>query len=190
VETSGGLHIHHLVWGIVTVLLTGFITFAVQPEGFWFDLLAVLFGIGAGLTLDEFALWLHLEDVYWAREGRSSIDAVIVAAAIGGLIVAGAAPFDTGDGDSIATIAGLVLINLGFVVVTALKGKLFTALVGAFVPLLAQVGAIRLAKPDSWWSKRRYAEGSTKRERAIERHGRAEARRLRIFDAIGGAPSR
>jgi hypothetical protein len=191
VETSGGLHIHHLVWGIVTVLVTGFITFAVQPNGFWIDLLAVLFGIGAGLTLDEFALWLNLKDVYWAKEGRTSIDAVIVAAAVGGLVLAGAAPFETGDGDSIAVYSAFVLLNLACVTVAAVKGKLFTALVAAFLPILVgPFGAVRLAKPDSWWGRRYYEEGSPKRHRAVERHARAEARRMRIFNAVGGAPSR
>ena len=188
VETSGGLHIHHLVWGISMLLLTGLVTFAVQPQGFWFDLMAVLFGIGAGLTLDEFALWLHLEDVYWAREGRSSIDAVIVATAVGALVVTGAAPLDTGDGGSIAAIAGLVLFNLAFVVTAALKGKLFSAVVGAFVPVVAQVAAIRLAKPESRWAERRYR--GEKLKRASARHECNEVRRLRVLDLIGGAPSR
>ena len=60
-------------------VLAGFIGFAVQPGSPWIEILAALFGIGVGLTLDEFALWLYLEDVYWSEEGRRSIDAVIVA---------------------------------------------------------------------------------------------------------------
>ena len=189
VETSGGLHIHHLVWGIVTVLLTGFIAFAVQPHGFWLDLTAVLFGIGAGLTLDEFALWLHLEDVYWSQEGRQSIDAMVVAVTLGGLIVTGAAPFDTGDGSSITTIAGLVAVNLCFVVLAAYKGKPFAALCGVFIPVVAIVAAVRLAKPGSRWAARRYPPGSRKLAAATEHHARGDARRQRVFDAVGGAPS-
>ena len=77
--TPGGLHIHHLVFGIVLLLLAGFLQFAFQPESPWLEILAALFDIGAGLTLDEFALWLYLEDVYWAEEGRRSVDAVILA---------------------------------------------------------------------------------------------------------------
>src|SRR3954447_2012728 len=73
VETSGGLHIHHLVWGILLLMIAGFLGFALQPPNAWMDVLAVLFGIGMGLTLDEFALWLHLEDVYWSDEGRQSV---------------------------------------------------------------------------------------------------------------------
>ena len=73
---TGGVHIHHLVFGIVLLMLAGFLDFAFQPDSPWLEILAVAFGIGAGLTLDEFALWLHLEDVYWAEEGRRSVDAI------------------------------------------------------------------------------------------------------------------
>jgi hypothetical protein len=75
------------VWGIVLILLSGFLNFVLAPSSPGSEILAALFGIGAGLTLDEFALWVHLEDVYWSKEGRSSIDAVVVAALLGGLIV-------------------------------------------------------------------------------------------------------
>ena len=61
-------------------------------------MLAVLFGAGAALTLDEFALWLHLEDVYWSREGRSSVDAVLIALVVGALLLLGANPFDADRG--------------------------------------------------------------------------------------------
>src|SRR5437660_10137521 len=66
VKTSSGLHLHHLVWGIVLVLLAGFLSFVTKAKSPWEEILAALFGIGAGLTLDEFALWIHLRDVYWA----------------------------------------------------------------------------------------------------------------------------
>jgi hypothetical protein len=45
-------------------------------------LTAILYGVGAALTLDEFALWLNLQDVYWSRQGRESIDAAIIFAAV------------------------------------------------------------------------------------------------------------
>src|SRR3954464_4521494 len=154
VQTGSGLHIHHLVWGIVTVMLTGFLGFALEPTSPWREFLEVLFGIGCGLTLDEFALWLHLEDVYWAKEGRSSVDAVVVAVLIGGLIVTGAAPFDTGEGGAVAALRGVVAFNLVFVVLTVLKGKLVTALVGAFIPLVALVASVRMARPTSRWAAR------------------------------------
>ena len=82
----GGTHIHHLVWGIVLMLVAGFISL-MPIDSPWREIMAALFGVGAGLTLDEFALWLRLEDVYWAEEGRQSIDAVVIAATFGGLVL-------------------------------------------------------------------------------------------------------
>ena len=79
-----GRHIHHLVWGILLLLGVGYgwlAGFGSAPESVWsgsMRLMALLYGAGAALTLDEFALWLNLEDVYWSREGRASIDAVIL----------------------------------------------------------------------------------------------------------------
>ncbi len=189
VNTSSGLHIHHLVWGIVTVMTTGFLTIAIQPGDPWRDLLAFAFGVGCGLTLDEFALWLHLEDVYWEREGRSSVDAVVVAVTLGGLVLVGAAPFDTGQGGSIATIGLVVAINLVFVVLAVAKGKLFMALLGCFVPLVSLVAAVRLARPGSRWAERRYPAGGEKARRAEVRDKRVTRRRDRFFDAIAGTPT-
>src|SRR5947208_11334281 len=61
VTTESGLHLHHLVWGIILLLLSGSLGFALNPASPWNEILAALFGVGAGLTLDEFALWIHLE---------------------------------------------------------------------------------------------------------------------------------
>jgi len=83
-----GRHIHHLVWGILLLLgvgygwLIGVGTSNGASPTFTIRLMALLYGAGAALTLDEFALWLNLEDVYWAREGRESIDAVILFGAL------------------------------------------------------------------------------------------------------------
>jgi hypothetical protein len=78
--TSGGLHIHHLVWGILILILVGYVWLIEQGVGSnWIaSVTAILFGVGAALTLDEFALWLNLQDVYWTGAGRESIDAVII----------------------------------------------------------------------------------------------------------------
>jgi hypothetical protein len=78
--TSGGLHIHHLVWGILILLLVGSVWLIEGGAGSsWVaSLTAIAYGIGAALTLDEFALWLNLQDVYWERAGRESVDAVII----------------------------------------------------------------------------------------------------------------
>ena len=87
-STPGGTHLHHLVPGIVLLLVTGYIGIGVAPTDHrsW---QAAFFGVGAALTLDEFALWLNLKDVYWARQGRDSIDAVIVATTVLALGVLG-----------------------------------------------------------------------------------------------------
>ena len=83
-----GRHIHHLVWGILILLTVGYGWLVEAGSGdkqtsvFAGRTLSLLYGAGAALTLDEFALWLNLEDVYWAREGRASIDAVILFGAL------------------------------------------------------------------------------------------------------------
>jgi hypothetical protein len=189
VETAGGLHIHHLVWGIVTIMATGFLAFSFQPDSPWIEILAVLFGIGCGLTLDEFALWLHLEDVYWASEGRASVDAVIVAVIIGGMLVAGFAPLGSDNGGSVALVAGAVALNLAFAAVAIRKGKLLSAVLGAFVPLVGWVAAVRLARPSSSWASRRYPAGSDKLKTATARDRRVTAYQDRLFDLIGGKPT-
>jgi hypothetical protein len=186
--TPGGLHIHHLVFGIVFMMAAGFAAFAIQPNSPWFEIAAGLFGVGMGLTLDEFALWLHLEDVYWSDEGRSSVDAVIFAAIIGGGYIVGFTPLDAG-GDSTAAIVSSVALNLAFCAITALKGKISAAVIGMFIPPVAWVAAIRLARPRSWWAKRRYKPGSSKLVKAEARKVKHDRRVRRFQDLIGGAPS-
>jgi hypothetical protein len=97
-----GHHIHHLVWGILILLLVGYgwlldLGRSHSPMSIFFSrLMSVSYGVGAALTLDEFALWLNLEpDAYWTREGRLSVDAVII---FGGVLAMGAwgAPFFRG----------------------------------------------------------------------------------------------
>jgi hypothetical protein len=86
--TPQGFHLHHMFWGILTLLLVGYLWLMQIGSGaegcsLWCSrLTALLFGIGAALTLDEFALWLRFQDVYWTREGRESIDAVILFGAL------------------------------------------------------------------------------------------------------------
>jgi hypothetical protein len=79
--TKSGLHIHHLFWGILLLMATGFGALATRSER-WHLRLAILFGIALGLTLDEFALWLRLADVYWSPEGVESLKAAAIVAAI------------------------------------------------------------------------------------------------------------
>ncbi|MGI8609881.1 MAG: hypothetical protein ACR2MY_11735 [Candidatus Dormibacteria bacterium] len=87
----GGTHVHHLVYGILLLLIVGYISLVEfggtsRASGVGIRLTALAFGIGAALTLDEFALWLNLQDVYWERKGRESIDAVL---AFSSLLLAG-----------------------------------------------------------------------------------------------------
>jgi hypothetical protein len=186
--TPGGLHIHHLVFGIVLMMLSGFIAFAVQPFSPWFEIVAGVFGVGIGLTLDEFALWLYLDDVYWSEEGRSSVDAVVFAAIIGGGVILGFVPLDA-SGGSIVAIVVSVVIELAICALVALKGKISSAVIGMFIPPVAWVAAIRLARPGSWWARRRYPEGSQKALKAEARKERHDRRVRRFQDLVGGAPS-
>jgi hypothetical protein len=95
--SSGGRHVHHLVFGILLLLLVGYSWLAQVGTGeggmTWLGrLMCVLYGLAAALTLDEYALWLNLRDVYWAREGQASVHAVFF---FGGLLSVGiwGAPF-------------------------------------------------------------------------------------------------
>jgi hypothetical protein len=185
VKTEGGLHVHHLVFGIVLILATGF-ALALQPPSPWLELFAAGFGIGAGLTLDEYALWLHLEDVYWAEEGRRSVDAVVIAALLGGLLLMGFLPFSTDDGA--APIVLTMLIVLAVSAVAILKGKIVMGVAGVLFPIVGLIGAIRLAKPGSIWAKRRYERGSRKLARATKRYARHTRRYQRFQDRVAGAP--
>src|SRR5215218_83321 len=185
VTTEGGLHVHHLVFGIVLLLGTGF-ALALQPGSPWLEILAAGFGIGAGLTLDEYALWLHLEDVYWAEEGRRSVDAVVIAAVLGGLLLMGFLPFSTGDG-AIPIILSMLVV-LAIATVAVLKGKIVMGVAGVLFPLVGVIGAVRLAKPGSFWAKRRYEPGSRKLIRATGRYERHTRRYQRFQDQVAGAP--
>jgi hypothetical protein len=79
--TASGLHIHHLFWGILLLMVTGFAALATRSAQ-WHLRIALIFGIALGLTLDEFALWLRLADVYWSPEGIESLKAGAVVAAL------------------------------------------------------------------------------------------------------------
>jgi hypothetical protein len=190
-DTSiGGVHIHHQVYGIFLLLGAGAAELAYRPPGPWAEVIAVLFGAGAALTLDEFALWLTLDDVYWGPEGRRSVDAVLVAAVIGGLLLVGAAPFDDDAGGGWLVVAGTVTVNLLLALVAILKGRTLLGVVGVFVPFVALIAALRLARPRSPWARRRYPPGSARLHRSERRF---PAGRRNRWDPIvdlfaGGAP--
>ena len=166
----GGTHIHHLVWGILLLLIVGYVGVVFQPDAPWHEILAVLFGVGAGLTLDEFALWLELKDVYWEKEGRRSIDAVVVTACLAGVLLIGFSAWadvaTTVEDEVFAAVGAAGAIGVVLVVVNAAKEKFATALIGLFVPLVAIVGALRLAKPGSLWARLFYREAKLARARS------------------------
>ncbi len=130
---TGGIHVHHLVFGIVLLMLAGFLGFALQPESPWLEILAAGFGVGMGLTLDEFALWLHLEDVYWEEEGRRSVDAVIIATLLGGALLLGFTPWDTEQAGSALAAVAILAVVLAISTIAALKGKYTSAVIGILV---------------------------------------------------------
>jgi hypothetical protein len=157
----GDTRIHHLVPGIFLVLGAGFAEIAFNPDPPWWLwwLIPTAFGVGAALVLDEFALWLHLRDVYWTEEGRRSIDAVIIATvliamvALGapfwGRVIAGANPAGG------ALIVGYHALSVAAALVCLAKGKWTTGVVGFLLWPVGLVGAARPARPGSWWDRRR-----------------------------------
>jgi hypothetical protein len=169
----GGTHIHHLVWGILLLLLSGWVAVAIDPPSPGREIVAVLFGIGTGLTLDEFALWLELKDVYWSEDGRKSIDAVIIAAILAGFGVLGLTVWiDAADdvaSEIHATVGAAGLLGLTFVAVNFAKEKFGMGVAGLFIWPVAVVGAFRLGKPGSPWSRLFYKDA--RRQRAVERFG-------------------
>jgi heme/copper-type cytochrome/quinol oxidase subunit 4 len=90
----GTTHIHHVVIGVILVMVSGLtmVTLAVDGGVPEFTAAAIIFGMGSALVLDEFALILHLQDVYWSEDGRTSIDAVFAAVAVAGLLILGFNP--------------------------------------------------------------------------------------------------
>lgn len=190
----GGVHVHHQVWGILLVLLVGLLEFRFRPDSPGLEVLALLFGVGAALALDEFALWLHLDDVYWSAEGRKSIDAVMAALVLGAALLAGASPAGVAGMSGtvpLPALVGAVLLHVVYTVLCLLKGKVTIGLVGFFVPLIGLVGAVRLAKPQSYWARRFYGADSRKMARASRRFGPTHAARAeRLRDLLSGGPVR
>ncbi|MFI6599855.1 hypothetical protein ACIBHX_26725 [Nonomuraea sp. NPDC050536] len=193
--SPGGLHIHHVVFGLVFMCLGGIGGLAVKDPRSWVAALAAaLFGVGAALVLDEFALVLHLDDVYWAKQGRLSVDTVFMAGALTGLALVGVSPLaiDAFD-ESFLNGSLTVLTNLIFASICLLKGKVWTGLIGVYLTPLALIGAIRLARPRSPWARWRYREGSRKLARAAWREHRyrepIERAKHAFQDLVAGRPS-
>jgi hypothetical protein len=129
---------------------------------------------------------------YWTQQGRLSIDACMTAVAFLGLALVAASPFEeSGQQGRWIAVAGIATNGL-LVVVTMLKDKLKMGLIGIAVPGVALVGAVRLAKPDSVWTRLLYPKSGRRMRRSLARYERREARwggrRNRLYDLIGGMP--
>ncbi|MER6392709.1 hypothetical protein ACFXEL_22470 [Streptomyces sp. NPDC059382] len=195
--TPGGVHIHHVVPGVILVIIGGFGAISSGREGFGSLLSAVLFGIGAGLVLDEFALILHLDDVYWSEDGRKSVEIVVLTAALVALMLGGFLPFGVNDlTPAERQSRGVVVMNMAgnfcLALVALWKGKARTAIFGIVVPFVALIGAVRLARPGSPYAKRFYANRPKARAkaglRAFHHDRRWASPRRRFENFIGGTP--
>jgi hypothetical protein len=192
IVSDGGVHVHHLVFGIVLMMAAGTISFAGFAVSPIYEICAFLFGVGIGLTIDEFALWVHLEDVYWAKEGRSSVDAAVIAAALLGLVILGVRPFNVETG-SVGAVLGTIAataVAIAVVVISFLKERRAHGTAGILVQPFAIYAACRLGKPDSYWAKRFYGERNPKKQARAEarfRPGRRTDRfKEKVRDALGG----
>lgn len=199
----GSKHIHHVVVGVVLVMISGvtLVTLSVNGNEAEFTAVAILFGIGAALVLDEYALILHLSDVYWEEDGRTSVDAVFAAVAVGGLLVLGLHPLmffislwkDTSHSTLLrAGVVFAMALTLPLAVLVVLKGKVWTGLIGMFfVPLLV-IGAIRLSRPRAPWARYLYLRRLDKMSRALQRERKLRRpvvrAKLWLQYAIAGTP--
>jgi hypothetical protein len=198
--TPGGVHIHHATFGLVFMCVGGVGGLVVQDtRSAWAAVAAALLGIGMALVLDEFALVLFLKDVYWREQGRMSVEVVFVAVALCGLALLGWVPLGytpASHGDTrLEAVAGIAIglaVNVAFTVVCLLKGKIWCGVLGVYITLIAVVGAIRLARPGSFWARSRYPAGSRKLARAAareERYRRPVSRFMTWFqDMVAGRP--
>jgi hypothetical protein len=195
---AGGVHIHHVVPGVVLSVLGGFGAVASSRHGFGAACFAVVFGMGAGLVLDEFALILHLDDVYWSEEGRKSVEVVVLTAALVGLMLAGFSPFGVDDmsqdelqdrGSVISTVA----VNFLFSLAVLSKGKARMAIFSVIVPLIGLIGLVRVARPGSPWARRFYRRRPRTRAKSLLRAYHHDRRwlgpRRKFQDWIGGKPT-
>jgi len=194
--TAGGTHIHHAVPGIILLMIGAFTAIGGPYALGWRSFAGVTVGIGMSLVLDEFALILHLQDVYWSGEGQLSVQMVSLVAACLGLAVCGFSPFGVKDIDtiqlSLRLTASAVLIGDGLLVlICILKGKYRTALFGLFLPPVGWIGAARLARPTSVWARHRYSQKRLERatRRAVDFDRRWDPVQTFWDNLAGGKPS-
>src|SRR3954470_1953710 len=196
--SASGIHIHHSVPGIVLLIVGALGAVAASSESPWRGVAAIGVGVGASLVLDEFAMILHLEDVYWTEEGRASVQAVALVSACLLLGLIGMTPFGVNDVDpaeqaSRWSVVSGTLFTMAMAAICALKGKYRLALVAIFVPPVAYVGAMRVGRPGSPWGQRRYRTPPARRARAVRRTEAFDRRWdpsfRRLGDIIAGRPT-
>jgi hypothetical protein len=197
--SSGGTHVHHVVPGIVLMTAGGFGAVSSASHGVAAGISAVVFGVGAGLVLDEFALVLYMSDVYWSEHGRRSVEMVVITVALVGMLLAGFLPFGvnsvgTSEGQGRGAVAATIAVNFLLSLAALLKGKPRMAVLGVFMPFLALAAAVRLARPGSFWEERLYRRRPRTRRRAVKRAARHDARwagpQRKLQDLLGGMPDR
>ena len=173
----GGTHVHHLVWGICAMMIFGYIGVVHQPGSPWWEIVTAFFAIGMGLALDEFALWVELKDVYWEKDGRKSIDAMIIAGCMAGVLLVGFSAWvtlaDSVENSVFAGAGAFGLIGIVIALVNAAKEKLWWALASLVFWPAGVVAAFRLGKPHSIWARRFYRDGRLQASQA--RYGVAGA---------------
>jgi hypothetical protein len=194
--TSSGTHIHHSVPGIILLIVGAFVAIGADDTLPWRCSAAVAIGIGVSLVLDEFALILHLQDVYWSDEGQLSVEAVSLAGACLGLALVGFNPLDINGISHVEqtvrlSATGVLVVDGVLAVICVLKGKYRTALFSVFVLPVGLIGAARLARPNSLWARHRYRG---EREEHAEHRAAALDRRWKPVqvgweDFLGGKPS-
>jgi hypothetical protein len=172
VVSDSGVHVHHLVFGIVLMMLAGTLSFGGFATDVIYGICAVAFGIGMGLTIDEFALWVYLKDVYWAKEGRSSVDAAVIATTLMGLVLTGAHPLEIDSTEDASSTLGIVVtavVIVGCIFICFMKKRIAHGVFGFFFQPIAIYGALRLGKPDSGWARRFYGKRNPKKQERSER---------------------
>lgn len=193
--SNTGTHIHHSVPGVVLLVAGSFTSIGAQGN-IGKCVAAVLVGLGVSLVLDEFALLLHLRDVYWTQEGQTSVAVVSLAAASLMFALIGYSPVGVARIDSTeltVRITGIasVAVNAALLVVCLRKGKFATTVLGIFIPFVALVGSLRLARPTSPWARKRYSRvrmaAAVRRQQQFDDHWGAWARA--VADFVAGRPS-
>jgi hypothetical protein len=188
--STGEVHVHHVVPGLVILLVGGVLALGSSEQGFWRQVAGIMFGMGAALVLDEFAMVLHLDDVYWSNEGRLSADAVTLAAVVmfsALLIIAPNRPNPDPQTDFALNLLGslvFVVVWLVPILVSLLKGKLWMAAFAVAAIPFAWVAAVRVARPGSPWAHFRYKHRPDKQAKAIARAAKWQRRQRPVRDWI------